>query len=98
KFIAGVSSEEQDETDLSAQRMEVSQMANLNEVTKKNGATGEGILKTLKSGWYASKSVARGNRGDASPAALQAVEDVLVNGQRTLPRHVTEHDFYEDIV
>ena len=97
KFIAGVSSEEQDSTDLSAQRLEVSQMANLNEVTKKNGTTGEGILKTLKSGWYASKSVARGNRGDASPAALQAVEDVLVNGQRTLPRHVTEHDYYKDI-
>lgn len=97
KFIAGVSSQEQNESDISAQRMEISQMANLNEVEYKKGTTGSDLVDTLKGGWYAKSSVARGNRGDYSPQAMQAVEEVLVQGKRTLPRHVTEHDYYGDI-
>lgn len=97
KFIAGVSSQEQNESDIAAQRLEVSQMANLNEVEYKRGTTGSDLLSTLKGNWYAQTSVNRGYRGDYSPQAMQAVEEVLVQGKRTLPRHVTEHDYYGDI-
>ena len=97
KFIAGVASAEQDSSDISAQRLEISQMANLNEVEYKKGTTGADLVSTLKGGWYAQNSLNKANNGQYSPEALQAVEEVLVQGKRTLPRHVTEHDFYGDI-
>lgn len=97
KFIAGVSSQEQNESDISAQRLEVSQMANLNEVEYNRKNSGDDLMKTLKGGWYAQSSVNRGNSGSYSPQAMKAVEEVLEQGKRTLPRHVTEHDFYGDI-
>lgn len=97
KFIAGVSSQEQNESDISAQRLEVSQMANLNEVEYNRGSTGAELLQTLKGGWYAKNSLNRGYSGDYSSQAMQAVEEVLEQGKRTLPRHVTEHDYYGDI-
>ena len=97
KFIAGVASAEQDSSDLSAQRLEVSQMANLNEVEYKKGTTGSDLVSTLKGGWYAQNSLNKANAGKYSDKSLQAVEEVLVQGKRTLPRHVTEHDFYGDI-
>lgn len=97
KFIAGVASAEQDSSDISAQRLEVSQMANLNDAERKKDATGDALMGTLKSGWYAKRSLNLANQGKYSQQALQAVDEVLVQGKRTLPRHVTEHDFYGDI-
>ena len=97
KFIAGVSSEEQDSSDISAQRLEVSQMANLSEVEYGREPTGANLRKTLTGGWYAQKSLNNAYSGNYSSEALQAVEEVLVQGKRTLPRHVTEHDYYGDI-
>ena len=97
KFIAGVASAEQDSSDIAAQRLEVSQMANLNEVEYKKGTTGSDLMSTLKGGWYAQRSLNKANSGQYSQQALQAVEEVLVEGKRTLPRHVTEHDYYGDI-
>lgn len=75
---------------LMASRQEASQMANLNEVTYGNSATGDAITGTIHSGWYASGSWTRG----CTDTARQAVKDVLINGQRTLPRYVTEHDMF----
>ena len=72
---------------------EVSQMANLNEVSKGKPSTGEALLSTLHSGWYAQSSWSRGK----SESAVQAVKDVLINGYRTLPRYVVEHDYIGDI-
>ena len=97
KFIAGVSSAEQDSSDIAAQRLEVSQMANLNEVEYNRSNSGNDLLKTLKGGWYAQRSLNKANAGEYSQQALQAVDEVLVQGKRTIPRHVTEHDFYGDI-
>jgi len=97
KFIAGVASAEQDSSDISAQRLEISQMANLSEVEHGHKNTGSDLMKTLKSGWYAQSSLSKANSGQYSQQALKAVDEVLVQGKRTLPRHVTEHDFYGDI-
>lgn len=97
KFIAGVASAEQDSSDISAQRLEISQMANLSEVEHGHKNTGNDLMKTLKSGWYAKASLNKANAGQYSQQALKAVDEVLVQGKRTLPRHVTEHDFYGDI-
>lgn len=97
KFIAGVASAEQDSSDISAQRLEISQMANLNEVEYKRKNTAASLMSTLKGGWYAKASLNKANAGQYSPQALKAVDEVLVQGKRTLPRHVTEHDFYGDI-
>lgn len=69
---------------------EASQMANLNEVTKKRQATGADMLSTLHSGWYASASFTRG----VTDTAKDAVRKVFNEGKRTLPRYVTEHDTF----
>lgn len=97
RFIAGVASAEQDSSDISAQRLEVSQMANLNDAEYGRKNTGSELMRTLKGGWYAQASLNKANAGQYSQQALQAVEEVLVQGKRTLPRHVTEHDYYGDI-
>ena len=97
KFIAGVASAEQDSSDIAAQRIEISQMANLNEVEKGRSNKASDLIKTLNSGWYAKASLNKANRGQYSSQALTAVDEVLVQGKRTIPRHVTEHDFYGDI-
>ena len=73
-----------------AARQEASQMANLNEVTYGRQANDAGIWSTLNSGWYARTSFNR----TGTDIAKQAVEDVLVQGKRTLPRYVTEHDMF----
>ena len=69
---------------------EASQMANLNEVTKKRQPTGADMLSTLHSGWYASASFTRG----VTETAKEAVRKVFNEGKRTLPRYVTEHDTF----
>ena len=78
-------------TDLFAAKQEASQMANLNEVTFKRSNTGDDLYNTLhNSGWYNQASWTRG----MTDISKQAVQDVLVNGKRTLPRYVTEHDMF----
>lgn len=81
--------------DLFASMQEASQMANLNEVTYGKSNTGDNLYNTLHGGWYASSSWSRG----VTDTAKQAAKSVLVEGKRTLPRYVTEHDtFPMDIV
>ena len=78
-------------TDLFAAKQEASQMANINEVTFKRSNTGDDLYNTLhNSGWYNQASWTRG----MTDISKQAVQDVLVNGKRTLPRYVTEHDMF----
>lgn len=77
-------------TDLFAAKQEASQMANLNEVTYGRQPNGSDLYNTLHGGWYASASWTRG----VTDIAKQAVQEVLVEGKRTLPRYVTEHDTF----
>lgn len=89
-LAAGIISGETGGSDPVAAAQEASQMANLNEVQYGRQATGADLKRTLTGGWYASTSM------DNAPTGVtrKAVEDVLVNGKRTLPRYVTEHDMF----
>lgn len=79
---------------LTAAREEASQMANYSEIQRGKPATNAGIdssvQKHSQGGWYADSSWTRG----VTDISKQAVEDVFVNGKRTLPRWVVEHDTY----
>lgn len=79
-------------------RQEASQMVNLNE-HKGRSKNASGLMKTVRpksqNGWYADKSF----KAKGTKYAKQAVEDVIVNGHRTLPRYVVEHDWFpNDII
>ena len=89
-LAAGIIAGETGGSDPVAAAQEASQMANLNEVQYGRQATGADLRRTLTGGWYASTSM------DNAPTDVtrKAVEDVLVNGKRTLPRYVTEHDMF----
>ena len=90
KLAAGVIAGETGGEDLVAAKQEASQMANLNEVQYGKDATGSNLESTLKGGWYASASLSK----SPTDTTLKAVEEVLVNGKRALPRYVTEHDMF----
>lgn len=90
KLAAGVIAGETGGSDLVAAKQEASQMANLNEVQYGKDPTGDNLESTLKGGWYAKASLSK----SPTDTTLKAVEDVLVNGKRTLPRYVTEHDMF----
>ena len=89
-LAAGIIAGETGGSDPVAAAQEASQMANLNEVQYGRQATGADLRRTLTGGWYASTSM------DNAPTDVtrKAVDDVLVNGKRTLPRYVTEHDMF----
>ena len=78
-------------SDIVAARQEASQIANLNEVTKHRSNTSDDLYKTMTCGWYANHGH---SKRSATSVSNQAVEDVLINGHRTLPRYVTEHDTF----
>ena len=90
KLAAGVIAGETGGSDLVAAKQEASQMANLNEIQYGKDPTGDNLESTLKGGWYAKASLSK----SPTDTTLKAVEDVLVNGKRTLPRYVTEHDMF----
>lgn len=90
KLAAGVIAGETGGADLVAAKQEASQMANLNEVQYGKDATGSNLESTLTGGWYAKASLSK----SPTDTTLKAVEEVLVNGKRTLPRYVTEHDMF----
>ena len=90
KLAAGVIAGETGGADLVAAKQEASQMANLNEVQYGKDATGSNLESTLTGGWYAKASLSK----SPTDTTLKAVEEVLVNGKRALPRYVTEHDMF----
>ena len=90
KLAAGVIAGETGGSDLVAAKQEASQMANLNEIQYGKDPTGDNLESTLKGGWYAKASLSK----SPTDTTLKAVEDVLVNGKRALPRYVTEHDMF----
>lgn len=89
-LAAGIITGETGGSDPVAAAQEASQMANLNEVQYGRQATGADLKRTLTGGWYAKTSM------DDAPTDItrKAVEDVFINGKRTLPRYVTEHDMF----
>ena len=73
---------------------EASLMANLFERASKSkyGEGGTGLYNYVRtSGWFA-HAADHMDHGSYTPEILAAVQDVLVNGNRTLPTNVVEHD------
>lgn len=78
---------------------EASLMANLLEGTPKYAAKyGDDIYTFVReSGWF-SRAAYWMDNGSTTEAITTAVRDVLVNGRRTLPEYIDEHDCFSDIL
>ena len=89
KLIAGEAG-----NDRYADMEEASQIANLNELHFHKPATEEGLKYSIRphsqGGWYADKSF----NASATTNTKDAVKLVFEEGKRTLPRYVTEHDWF----
>lgn len=79
-------------------RAEASQAANLLETNKYyRDRYGSDVYNFMRnSGWYYRASHYM-DEGSASSSAINAVRDVLVNGNRSFPQYVDEHDCINDI-
>ena len=89
--LCGVAKAEQGS--IAGARAEASLMANLYELKTSGAKTGSGLYNYVRnSGWFsnAAKHMDWGCPNDY----LNAVRDVLVNGNRTLPFYINEHDCF----
>ena len=91
KHIANLCQQEQGSTKGAA--AEASLMANRYEASNSSKSL-YSYIRT--SGWW-SKAASHMDNGSSSQAVVNAVQDVLVNGNRTLPKNVDEHDCFEDL-
>lgn len=74
---------------------EASLMANLYE---ERGSSFGGIVNyVLNSGWFSKAVTHYNDSGIVTEEALSAVRSVLIDGKRTLPKYVNEHDYMGDI-
>ncbi len=96
KGLCGVAKSEQGT--IEGSKLEASLMANRYELLGTNSKHyGKGLFNYVKnSGWFAnaSKHIEEGQNGSCTDERLQAVRDVLVNGNRTLPLYGNEHDCF----
>lgn len=77
---------------------EASLMANRFELYgSSHGSGADGLYDYVRnSGWFA-HSASNMDSHDAPAEVVEAVRDVLVNGKRTLPAYIDEHDWINDI-
>ena len=78
-------------------RAEASLAANLLENNGIYKHYGDDITSFLKYGKWFSRAEYWMNKGSAPNGAIEAVRDVLVNGNRYVPYYVNEHDCFSDI-
>lgn len=78
---------------------EASLMANRFELYgSKYGSGADGLVNYVKnSGWFAHASRNMSDTGVITESAKQAVRSVLIDGKRTLPGYIDEHDCLSDI-
>ena len=76
---------------------EASLMANLTDMNGDQNATVDKLIAKATGGWFAYGKSRFENPGSPSSTAIEAVKSVLVNGRRTLPRYVDEHDCFSDL-
>lgn len=91
----------QEQGSLAGVKAEASLMANQLETSearqKKYGTNGQGLFKWVRDGkWYANAEKYM-NGTNVGKEYVNAVKDVLVNGNRVLPVYVDEHDCLSDI-
>lgn len=75
---------------------EASQIANRTDIKGDIYATPTNAVKTVCSGWYA-KGKTRYNAGTNNSTVIKIVKRVFLDGYRTLPRYIDEHDCMSDI-
>lgn len=76
---------------------EASLMANLTDIGGDAKATTENLIAKVTGGWFANGKNRYNNPGNPAQTAIDAVKSVLVQGKRTLPRYVNEHDCFSDL-
>jgi len=79
---------------------EASLMANLFELKGSTYGTGaDGLINYVRNGgWFAKADHYMQNPNNVDQTTIDAVRKVLVEGKRTLPAYVDEHDCFSDIV
>lgn len=91
----------QEQGNLAGVKAEASLMANLLETNaarqRKYGTDGNALYNYVRNGGWFYRASYFMDHGSASAAQVAAVKDVLVNGNRTLPQYVDEHDCISDI-
>ena len=92
---------QQEQGTVAGAKAEASLMANQLETSKtrqqKYGTGADGLYNWVRNGGWFSRAAHWMDNGSVSDAVLAGVKDVLVNGNRTLPLYVDEHDCLSDI-
>ena len=91
----------QEQGSINGVKAEASLMANLLETSetrqKKYGTNGSGLYKWVREGGWFYRAAYFMDGSKVGKKYVDAVRDVLVNGNRTLPQYVDEHDCFSDI-
>ena len=92
---------EREQGTVTGAKAEASLMANQLETSasrqKKYGTGADGLYNWVRNGGWFHKSAYWMDHASVSPAVVEGVRDVLVNGNRTLPWFIDEHDCLSDI-
>ena len=75
---------------------EASLMANLTDIKGDDRATVDNLVKKATS-WFAKGKSRFNNPGNPNETAMDAARKVLIEGKRTVPRYVNEHDCFSDL-
>ena len=76
---------------------EASLMANLTDIKGDDRATVDNLVKKATGGWFAKGKSRFNNPGNPNETAMDAARKVLIEGKRTVPRYVNEHDCFSDL-
>ena len=76
---------------------EASLMANLTDIKGDDRATVDNLVKKATGGWFAKGKTRFNNPGNPNATAMDAARKVLIEGKRTVPRYVNEHDCFSDL-
>ena len=92
---------QQEQGTVAGAKAEASLMANQLETSasrrKKYGTGADGLYNWVRNGGWFARAAHWMDNGNVSDTILAGVKDVLVNGNRTLPLYVDEHDCFSDI-
>ena len=93
--LARICAKEQPVND-AAQKAEASIMGNLTDFRGNDRATVDRLIKTATGAWFSTRGQYYANWTPSS-TSINAVRSTLVEGKRTLPRYVDNHDCFSDI-
>ena len=92
---------QQEQGTVTGAKAEASLMANQLETSKsrqnKYGTGADGLYNWVRNGKWFARAAYYMDNGELASSVLEGVRDVLVNGNRTLPKMIDEHDCLNDI-